>query len=380
MLADIIPKIAAEEQPPMHAYFPRPSLAGPDRCIRQMTYHAKGTPAAPWPGRALLIFDDSSWHEELTKDWIRKTAFRLHSEQMAVDCPLPGPLRQRVTCEVCERPVAPNRLHGHIDGIFTDMLQVDRVFEHKGINHFSFEAIWKGNWPLDNIAQTCIYTRGVQEDNPEITEALLLLKNKNTAAYMELLLRYDRDLDSVAILEILRSDGQRSKPGVVIPDVIASIFHKFRLVEEHISEDTLPVRPFPVGTEFPCGYCRWGRTCWEGYETEFAQMATEQALTQEIEGQCAYYLETSGHAKQMTNEKDGLRDGILAYMIERDIRTGRAGPYVVSRELRSRSKYVDDLIPPEILGVAKQKKMYEVLTIRKPTKGKPPASTEEREE
>jgi len=377
MLADIIPKIAAEEQTEPHAYFPRPSMAGPDRCVRQMVYHANGTPPAPWPGRAVLVFDDSSWHEELTKDWIRKTAYALHSEQMAVECPLPGPLKQKRTCELCDRPVPRDRIHGHIDGIITDMLQVDRVFEHKGISHFSYEAAWRGNWPLDNICQTCIYTRGAQEVNPEITEALLLLKNKNTAAYMEFLLRYDRDEDSVRILEIIRSDGQRSKPDVVIPDIITNAFHKFRLVEEHVVEGTLPVRPFPVGTDYPCGYCRWGRTCWEGYEAEFERMATEQALDEELEQTCAYYLEASGHHSQMEKEKDSLRDGIRAYMVERDIRTGRVGPYVVSRELRHRSKYVEDLIPPEVLAVAKQKAPYEVLTIRKPEKGKPPTSQEE---
>lgn len=63
MIADVIPKLAEFERKDL-SYRPRPSAAGPDRCIRQMVYHGLGIPKEPLPGRALLVFDDSSWYYE----------------------------------------------------------------------------------------------------------------------------------------------------------------------------------------------------------------------------------------------------------------------------------------------------------------------------
>ena len=153
MLAELIPKIAAMEAAEKEPgkYYPRPSLAGPERCIRQMMYWGMDTPQEKAGDRMWLVFNDSSWHEELTADWIRKTAFRLHSEQMKVKHDF---------------------LTGHIDGIATDILNIDRLWEHKAINHFSFEKYWNGKdgeLPLDNICQSCIYCKGLQNDNPEIS-------------------------------------------------------------------------------------------------------------------------------------------------------------------------------------------------------------------
>ena len=42
MIADIILKVAAMERTEEDAYRPRPSSAGPQRCIRQMVYHGLG--------------------------------------------------------------------------------------------------------------------------------------------------------------------------------------------------------------------------------------------------------------------------------------------------------------------------------------------------
>ena len=80
MLAEILPKIAQMEYKE-YDFRPRPSMAGPERCSRQMVFHGMGVSRSPMPGRAVMVFDDSSWHEELTADWLRKTAYKLHSQQ-----------------------------------------------------------------------------------------------------------------------------------------------------------------------------------------------------------------------------------------------------------------------------------------------------------
>ena len=123
MLADIIPKIAGMEQE-KHKYNHRCSAASyGEKCLRQTVYDALGLPAKPFPDRTMLVFNDSSWHEELTADMIRKSAYRLHSEQM----------------EVVAFEVNGVSVKGHIDGIITDMLDEDYHYEHKAINHFTFE-------------------------------------------------------------------------------------------------------------------------------------------------------------------------------------------------------------------------------------------------
>jgi len=119
MIADIILKVAAMqgEEEGNHAYYPRPSLAGPERCIRQMVFWGMGIERQALPGRAVMIFDDSSFHEDLTGDWIRKSAFQLHSEQMKVD--------------VGEKYGI--YLQGSIDGIITDLTGQDIISPFRSI-------------------------------------------------------------------------------------------------------------------------------------------------------------------------------------------------------------------------------------------------------
>lgn len=346
MLADILPRIAAETQGPQHAYRPRPSLAGPERCVRSLVYDARKIPATPFPGRAVMIFDDSSWHEELTADWIRKTAYVLHSEQMAVSTPAG---------------------EGHIDGILTDLLGVDRLWEHKGLNHFSFERIWKGQWPVDYFTQCALYLHGLHAIQPNLTEALLLIKNKNTAAFLECLLQYDAADDVLRLLSVVRSDGQRSDPkDIQWSGIVASAVQKFADVESHRAAATLPDRPFSFGTDYPCGYCRWGSTCWEGYEEEFKALEEDPALDKELEDMAAYYLEVSGHASEMEKEKKQLRDKVRAALAAKNVKGGKAGPYTIQVSLQSREGLDEEQIPPDILARAKTLSSFEVLHIRKP--------------
>jgi hypothetical protein len=164
MIADIIPKLAEFERED-YKYKPRPSNAGPERRIRQMVYHDLEVLKEPLPGRALLVFDDSSWHEELTADWIRKSAYKLHSEQMQVDLVSQG-----------------IKLRGRIDYLITCLAGDDFLLEHKAISHFSLQHYLEGELPTNYLTQMCIYMRALQQIQPELTAELLLVKN--TAQYL----------------------------------------------------------------------------------------------------------------------------------------------------------------------------------------------------
>jgi len=347
MLADILPKVAGQFQEEPHEYYPRPSLAGPERCIRQIVFWARGTEAKPLPGRSLFVFDDGNWHELLTADWIKKSAFRLHSEQMEV--------------EVEERGLV---LRGHIDGIITDLLGVDRLWEHKALNCFTFDRVWNGELPLDYITQVSIYLRGLQDVNPDITEGLLLIKNKNTAQFLELLIQYDPEADKATVIEARRSDGEQRDIGEEISDITHAAFEKFRVVKSHVEEGTLPARQYDRD-HWRCSYCQFSETCWEGYEEEFEKLTDDAAFDQEITDLCGYYLEASMHAKEMKKEADRLKNQIRELLKEKGVRKGKAGPYLVERRLQKRETLRREKVPQSIWDVYKEIKEFEVLTIRK---------------
>jgi len=112
------------------------------------------------------------------------------------------------------------RLKGHIDGIVTDLLNNDYLWEHKAINHFSWQKYWDGAIPYDYVSQCCIYLRGLHADNPNIQRAILLLKNKNTAAYMEFIIFYNYDQDVAVIETATNSNGEIKEINETIPDAV----------------------------------------------------------------------------------------------------------------------------------------------------------------
>lgn len=306
MLADIIHKIAQMGPEEDHKYYPRPSIAGPDRCIRQMVYWGLDFPREPLPGRTLVIFSDSSFHEELTMDWLRKSAYQIHSEQLEVDCRAPM-----------------NK--GHIDWLFTGIDSVDRLAEHKAINHFSFQKYWDEEIPLDYISQTCIYLDGLQNLNPDIKEAVLLIKNKNTAAYLEFLMSFDGT--DCLIINRTNSQGETKKMDVVIENPVGKACFKFNAVADYIRYKTLPKRQYEID-DWHCSYCGWGRTCWEGYDKEFMELKTDALLPSEVADMVRYYKELGAQQKDMKGEYEGLRDKIKAVMKDNGAREGRAGEYI----------------------------------------------------
>lgn len=350
MIADLIPKIA-EMQQENNKYYPRPSLAGPmhregidTRCLRSMCYWAGGFEPEPIPGRAELVFDDSSWHEELTLNWLRKSIYKVHSEQMPI--------------EVCGRK-------GKIDAIITDPLGKDFLLEHKAINHFSFDRIWKGEIPWDNLHQFCDYAHGLQKINPDIQEGFLLLKNKNTAQYIEILISYYAPIDQCTIEKMVRSTGEEIKVNKIVEwPIVEESNSKFQVVKDHVASKTLPKRPYSQD-HWRCQYCRWTTICWKSYEEEFAFLADNVALDGEIVDTCKYYLETNMHLGEMEKEKEKLRSAIIKILEEKQAKKGTAGSYNISWAMRKSEKLNEDLIPPDILLAAKKSKSYYVLNIRK---------------
>lgn len=380
MLADVLVRVAGFEKEDHGPYTPRPSLAGPDRCIRQMVYWANGTPEDRTIGdRFIMVLDDSSWHEHLTADWIRQSAYNLHSEQMHVNIPmglefLPERIcKTKISNKECGEVIPTGHLGGHIDGILKDMLDNETHYEHKAMNRFAFDRYWnKEQYPLDYFTQSGLYRRGIQALLPHLTKTCLLVKCKDTSQYMDFLLEHDTEKDQVHLLEVCHSNGEKKTGNpylFTMENVIGGAIEKFRRVHQHVREQTLPDRPFEHGTKFPCGYCSWEETCWEGYEQEFISRLEEGTLPEDFIDNLRYYLELNMHIGEMEKEKDQIRDGVLEELKKQNAKLARLGEYTVTVRLQSRTS-IDKEAPPELLKRCTKQTFSEVLKITKPKEKK----------
>jgi hypothetical protein len=371
MLADLMPKLAQFDAEEDHPYSERASIAGPERCTRSMVYWGLNYPKTPLPGRAILVFEDSSWHEELTLDRLRGSAYHVHSEQLHLSIPPVDPavldfLAERV-CG-CGQPVPAYHVAGHIDGLITDMTGGDSLLEHKAINHFTFNRYWAGEIPMDYVTQVCLYLRGLYLLNRDLRTGILLIKNKNTAQFMEYLIQYNYAEDRAAVVKRVNSLGQEVETNLYISGVCDSAFRKFREVRDCINERRLPKRQYEMN-HYRCDYCNYSGPCWESYEQEFAKLATGEELTGELEELIRYRMEVKGHLDEMEKEEDGLKKKIVNLLKEKGVREGKAGVYVVKLNLRKRHTLDASLIPDQYRQIAEKTVTWEELRVTKPKKG-----------
>ena len=378
MLAEIILKIAGFDKEEHHFSY-RPSLAGPERCIKQMVYWATETfQDREISDRAIVVMEDSSWAEQTTADKLRRSAYNLHSEQMHLNIPVGLEFLPERICkfiisgEECGKIIPAGNLGGHTDGLIQDMLNKDYHYEHKAINHFSFIRYWNGAYPLDHITQCCLYLISIRQDIPELDHSLLLIKNKNTSQFIDYLIYYDQASDTANIKEVCHSNNEKKTGNpylFTMENVVNGTTEKFRQVHQHVQDQTLPDRPFERGTKFPCGYCSWEETCWEGYEQEFEERLEEGTLPEDFIDNLRYYLELNMHIGEMDKEKDKIRDSVLEELKKQNAKLARLGEYTVTVRLQSRTS-IDKEAPPELLKRCTKQTFSEVLRITKPKEKK----------
>lgn len=330
MIVELIAKNAGANQEE-RAYYPSPSKVG--QCERALVYHAMGVKPDPFPDRALLVFEDGNWHEEIIKDHIRGTVYKLIEFKGK---------NQRV--EIAE--VNGRKISGEIDGLLIDPLEELYLLEIKSINHFGFERLVKAGAPEDSHKrQSNLYMHGLIKAGFSVRKSVIVYKNKNNAAMAEFVVEYD---EALALADI----------------------QKFAGVEEMASKQIVPPRPYDRDVDWQCGYCRFEKTCYLNFDAEF-QALTEDAEIEEPEivEKFKYYLEVSGHASELDKQKDELNEEIQGLLKERGLRGGRAGEYVAKIAMRSRTFIDKDSIPPEMLPSVQKTKSFPVLTIRKKKEG-----------
>lgn len=364
MIADLIPKIAGmkAEEEWSGEYVPRASISGEQRCIRAMVYWSLGFAKKPWSGRMILTVDDSAWHEELTLDWIRQSAFRVHSEQMHINIPAGLQFLSDRTCG-CGKNIPEGNIAGHIDCLITDILETDRVLEHKAINHFTFQKYWKNEeLPLDYLCQISMYLWGLSKINPSIEEGILLIKNKNTAAYMEYRVRYK--YDTLYVIEKTNSNGDVIVIDKLLDDIITKSCIKFIEVNNYCNTKILPKRPYTIDS-WRCDYCSWGKKCWEGYEDEFKTLKTSVNFPEEVSDTVRFYRELGAQIKDMGNQRDEVGKTLKGILKQAEAREGRAGEYLCKLTLAKTETIDKSLLSEEEIRRVSKVVMYEKLNISK---------------
>ena len=370
MIVELLHKVAGMEMEE-YTYRPRPSMAGPSRCIRQMVYQRLGVAAdKELPDRLKHILNDGDWHDELTKDWIAKTTYELHSAQMGVTIPLAFDWlpRRMFPCWLCQEQICEADYHGHIDGLITDLLGVDRVYEHKGINHFSFERYASlKEFPEDYLAQEGSYLKAIQRDNPEIDEGVLILKNKNNSSFLEYLLHYDAPLDQLTVKTVTHSDGTTHHPKEVREHIVEATLAKFQQVEQYAVENRLPDRPFEYD-DWHCTYCRNQETCWEGYANELQSLAGEGEIEAEWADTLRYHNELGAHIKEQEKERKEISGKIKAHLLDRKIKKARAGEYGVTLCIPDKKTIQWDEVPASLQAALDYYKTTKPVAFPKVTK------------
>lgn len=348
MIAEVILKVAGMESRESK-YYPRPSLAGPERCLRQLCYFAQGYKGKPLQDRFKVVLDDSSWHEELTADWIRKSAYKLHSQQMEVICgevPFNG---------------STYRIKGHIDGILTDLMGEDYLWEHKAVNHFTFQRYQKDKNPLDYLTQCAMYFQGLRKLQPDLGKGVLLIKNKNTSEYMEFSLSYDA-LNDIMVIETVSSDGTPERQEIFF-NLYKDAIERFKKVEEHRINRTLPPRQYGTG-DWQCEYCPYSETCYEGYEEEVSRWSSV-ALTGETAEAARKYLQLSAQIKPLEKELEKCKKILKDFLRTAEAKEGITDDGIrVLFSLQERTTINRELIPEDILKGATVVSLSEVLSVK----------------
>jgi hypothetical protein len=371
LIADLIHKVARESQPPMQEYRPRPSGWG--RCFRASTYHALGYEPKLFPGRFVILLEDSSFAEDMTIDWINRTAFKVHSQQLRVNV---GTTR------------GGEEITGSIDGILEDLLGNEYLFEHKGINHFAFErleaslqdGIWDENL-IKYVHQGCVYLVGLGKLS-SINRVVFLVKNKNTSAYLEVVGTYDERADAFVIDSALstrvsedvesgiRGDLRSGLEPMVLTGVVTGFIAYFDKVEEYALAKTLPPRPYEIN-DWHCGYCQFQGHCWDGFDKEIAAMSEGVEFPAELRETLLSFIQWRDIEKEAEGKKDEARSILANELQAQGIRKAKTADGIsVSLSVVEKTGIDKELIPPAILKAAEKKSQYLKVDVRRPRSAK----------
>lgn len=308
-------------------YRPRPSSAGPERCMRQLVYKGRGVPEPP-PGRRLaMIFRDGHTHEDTSLEFLRQSLFQIHGEQRAINIPLAYPWREDkpdYRCPECSaaagRPIfiKATTLHGHIDALATTIMGETYLFEHKAVVSHFFQRYWEEEkTPYDYFTQITMYLRGLHEEGLNVTAGALVIKNKDTGAMLEFEFQYEYDSDTFTITAILRAPGSERK---TVHQTHQGLYHqaieKFRQIDTYIANEQLPER-LESDDDIRCQYCPYLDLCWDGYQ--MPALTERLIIPDALKSTAKAFIELDQQLGPLEKQHKELKDTLKAALVERQV-------------------------------------------------------------
>lgn len=386
MLAEVIVRIAAEqaaEERLAAKWRPRCSSAGLDRCNRREVYASLGADPAPLPGRTVLIFEDGDWGEELTLDWLRKSAYTVHSEQMPLNpCYAPN-THPGYLCGVCGERVEADAVHGHIDAIVTGIDGVDRLLEHKTCSRFSFQRWSTGyEFPMAYVTQAALYIYGLRLVGHDVSrDGIILIKCKDTSQYMEIHVRAPTRIgegeEPTEITKLVIMDQETPVEIPVVPEqqkhpqLLQRNIERWQEIAKYRDAKVLPDRPHTWGS-WQCDYCPFGKTCWEGYSEAAKAAARAATAPTKLTGADADLVRASEAAAAAASEAkrvaDKLKEDVKVMLMNKGIRAGSVAIddkiITAKLDIRTRKTIDKDLLPDAVREAATKVSEFEVLTVK----------------
>ena len=336
-------------------------------CVRNLVMGIRGVPADARSGRMEVLLDDSTTHEDLTFRWLDKTKFPVGDRQRALTIaavPTTKPIK-KYKCDTCGAMIPSNEIHGHIDG--TCVVDGEKfLLEHKAINHFRFEQLGEQEkQPEDYVQQCCSYLVGLQNQGEKINRAILLIKNKNTSAYKQFGITYDRKEDTAQVIALWTGEA------VYYRGVVKELIAKHIIIQRAIDDpkSPLPERPYAYDS-LPCSWCRRKDKCWESYPEEIEK---RKDLALDPNSDLAKDIRTLVEARAVSRKAEevakDIRQKVAVGLAKLGIKSGDVwfddGVAVNFGINAMRRSFLDrSLIPPDIAAEATRFSMAEVVNAR----------------
>jgi len=348
MLAEVVnDSLKIEGESGEQAYHSRPSSSDPEKCLRQMDYHRQNYPKHGMSSRAYGVFEDGNDQEANSIKRINKTSYRHHSNQFTMNIPVKGVNLDGYTCEQkdCGEWVPPEHLHTHIDGIITDLMGTEYLFEHKAISCFAFQKWWDNGLPLSFFTQTAWGLRGLLLEGYGINRATILIKNKNTSAFVEFLVYYDLELDTMVVYEKANSNKEVEILNVVLPHITELCTDRFLEIEKFAVEGKLHDRDYVIGESWRCDYCQWNETCWTEIEKDFEKrLQTSEIIDDDFNQDLILYDTYRAQEKKFKVLKEQIKIPIVKGLEAFNTQKGYTKDFMVSVKIKKKKEGLSETL------------------------------------
>ncbi len=324
----------AERYDTVGFYYSPSNLGG---CDRELYMQAKGLWSLAPGNRLLGIFRDGEAHEELTGSRLEKAGVRIVHAQKGCSLALPDNELIRSSrniagvsfhqCPVCGEALPSPCLHGHIDFVVQNPLtKRPEIIEHKAVNTHSWQATverlteqgGRGAWAHHTryCVQLGLYLVSLsrQEGLPD-AEGVLLMKDKNTAQFLDIRLRYEAPSDILRVVgaavegrSVMGEDGAFAVRGFM-GHAVNKVMRIERAVRAPEERHMLRV------PEAQCSSCAARTACRSEFHVPVEADTGETGLTVPATAEIASRMVEMKRLKDEIAALERRRDGIKSYLV-----------------------------------------------------------------